>query len=148
MSSMLSDHFLVNIIVSFQKQSVSAKVISYRRYKSIDKEAFLADLRVSSLILDLYDSTMRNVVDQHAPLRTKEMPSRPMLPWHNKNIQAAKRHRRYCERLWIRTSLCVHFEMFKVSKILVKIPLPLLNLNILIKRSKHLMEIKGLFSVL
>jgi hypothetical protein len=77
---MLSDHFLVNIIVSFQKQSVSAKVISYRRYKSIDKEAFLADLRVSSLILDLYDSTMRNVVDQHAPLRTKEMPSRPMLP--------------------------------------------------------------------
>jgi len=39
-SSMLSDHFLVNINVSLQKQSVSAKVTSYRRYKSIDKEAF------------------------------------------------------------------------------------------------------------
>jgi len=48
------------------------------------------------------------------------MPSRQMLPWYNKNIQAAKRHRRYCERLWIRTSLCVHFEMFKVNNILVK----------------------------
>ena len=127
---MLSDHFLVDINVSLQKQSVSAKDISYRRYKSIDKEAFLADLRVSSLVLDppddvdhlvdLYDNTLRDIVDQHAPLRTKEMPSRPMLPWYNKNIQAAKRHRRYCERLWIRTSLCVHFEMFKVSKILVK----------------------------
>ena len=34
---MLSDHFLVNINVSLQKQSVSTKVISYRRYKSIDK---------------------------------------------------------------------------------------------------------------
>ncbi|KAK2151927.1 hypothetical protein LSH36_345g00012 [Paralvinella palmiformis] len=122
-SSMLSDHFLVNINLSLQKQSVSAKVISYRRYKSIDKESFLADLRVSSLVLDppddvdhlvdLYDNTLRDIVDQHAPLRTKEMPSRPMLPWYNKNIQAAKRHRRYCERLWIRTSLCVHFEMFK-----------------------------------
>jgi len=43
-----------------------------------------------------------------------------MLPCYNKNIQAEKRHRRYCERLWIRTSLCVHFEMFKVSKFLVK----------------------------
>jgi hypothetical protein len=43
-----------------------------------------------------------------------------MLPWYNKNILAAKRQRRYCERLWIRTSLCVHFEMLKVSKILVK----------------------------
>jgi len=51
-SSMLSDHFLVNFNVSLQKQSVSAKVISYRRYKSIDKEAFLADLPVSSLVLD------------------------------------------------------------------------------------------------
>ncbi|KAK2138836.1 hypothetical protein LSH36_2340g00003, partial [Paralvinella palmiformis] len=105
-SSMLSDHFLVDINVSLQKQSVSAKDISYRRYKSIDKEAFLADLRVSSLVLDppddvdhlvdLYDNTLRDIVDQHAPLRTKEMPSRPMLPWYNKNIQAAKRHRRYC----------------------------------------------------
>ena len=49
---MLSDNFLVNINVSLQKQSVSATVILYRRYKSIDKEAFLADLRVSSLVLD------------------------------------------------------------------------------------------------
>ncbi|KAK2156513.1 hypothetical protein LSH36_211g01021 [Paralvinella palmiformis] len=67
-------------------------------------EAFLADLRVSSLVLDppddvdhlvdLYDNTLRDIVDQHAPLRTKEMPSRPMLPWYNKNIQAAKRHKR------------------------------------------------------
>ena len=71
------------------------------------------------LLVDLYDSTLRDIVDQHAPLRTKKIPSRPMLPWYNKKIQAVKRHRRYCEWLWITTSLCVHFEMFKVSKILV-----------------------------
>ena len=70
--------------------------------------------------MDLYNSTLRDIVDEHAPLRINEMPSTPMLPCYNKNIQAAKRHRRYCERLWIRTSLFVHFEMFKVSKILVK----------------------------
>jgi len=44
---MLSNHFLTNINVS-----VSAKVISYRKYKSIDKDAFLANLQVSSLVLD------------------------------------------------------------------------------------------------
>ena len=119
-SSMLCDHFLVNINVS-----VLAKGILYRRYKSIDKEAFIADPRVSSLVLDppddvdnlvdLNDNTLRDIVDEHAPLRIKEMPSRPMLPWYNKNIQAAKRNRRYCVRLWIRTRLRVHFEMFKVS---------------------------------
>ena len=75
MSSMLSDHFLVNINVYVQNQSVSAQIISYRRYKSIDKEAFLADLRVVSLVLDspddvdhlvdIYDSTLRDIVDEH-----------------------------------------------------------------------------------
>ena len=98
-------------------------------------------------LVDLYNSTLRVIVDEHAPLRTKEMPRRPIIPWYNKNIQAAKRCR--SEWLWIRTSLCVHFERFKVSKIIVKkIPLPLLILNIIIKRSKHPREIKGLFSVL
>jgi len=41
LTSMLFDRFLVNINVSLQKQSVSAKVISNRRYKSIDMDAFL-----------------------------------------------------------------------------------------------------------
>ena len=35
-------------------------------------------------------------------------------------MQAAKRQRRYCERLWITTGFCVHYEMFNVCKILVK----------------------------
>jgi len=144
-SSMLSDHFLININISVQKQSVSAKDISYRKYKSIDKEAFLADLRVSSLVLDppddvdhlvdLYDSTMRDIVDEHAPLKTKEMPSQPMLPWYNKKIQATKRHRKYCEGLWIKTALCVHYEMFKVSKILVKDIFASAKCDIIIERS-------------
>ena len=93
-------------------------------------DAFLADLRVSSLVLDpqdhvdhpvdFYDSTFVAIVDEHAPLRTTEIPSRPLPPRYNKDIQAAKRHMRYCERLWIRTGLCIHYEMFKVSTIRVK----------------------------
>ena len=71
-------------------------------------------------LVDLYNSTLRDIVDEHAPLRTKDMPRKPMLPWYNKSIQVAKRHRRYCEWLWIRTTLCVHHKMFKVSKSLVK----------------------------
>jgi len=37
-SSMLSDHIYINIEVSLQKQSIAAEVISYRKYKSIDKD--------------------------------------------------------------------------------------------------------------
>ena len=54
-TSMQCDHIVININVFLQKQSVLAKVISYRKYKSIDNEAFLADLWVSSLVLDPSD---------------------------------------------------------------------------------------------
>jgi len=67
---MLSDHFLINVDVSLQKQSVSDKVISYRKYKSIDKDVFLAYLRIYSLVLDdvdhlanIYNNTLKDSVD-------------------------------------------------------------------------------------
>ena len=87
---------------------------------------------------DLYDSTLRDIVDELALLGTKEMPRMPILSWYNKNVQAAKRHRRYYVRVWIRTSLCVHYEIFKVSQILVKTTLA----------SDKSREMKGLFSVM
>jgi len=117
-----------------------------------------ADLRVSSLVLDppddvdhlvnLYDSILRHNVDEHAPLRTKEMPSRPMLPWYNKNIQAAKRHKGIVSGCGSGPVCVFILKCSRSVKFLLKIPLPLLNLNIIIKRSKHPREIKGLFSVL
>jgi len=110
-SSMLSDHFLVNIDVSLQKPSVPTKTMSYRKYRSIDKDAFANDLRASHLIIDppndldqlvdLYNNTLIDLIDKHAPLKSKEMPIRSLVPWFNKDIQAAKRHRRCCERLFI-----------------------------------------------
>jgi len=65
------------------------------------------------------NTTLRDLVDQLALLNKKEMPRRPLPPWYNKDIQAAKRYTRYWERL-IRTGLCVHYKMFKVGKIQIK----------------------------
>jgi len=103
-SSLLSDHFLINTTMY---RVVSAKVISSRKYKSIDGDAFLADPEVSSLVLDpqddilylvdLYNITLRDLVDEHASLGTKEMPRMSLLPWYNNDIWVAKRHRRYYE---------------------------------------------------
>ena len=47
------------------------------------------------------------------------MTQRPLVPWYNKDMQAAKRHRRNCERLWTRTGLSVNFEMFKAARLFV-----------------------------
>jgi len=84
-----------------------------KQYKSIGNYTFLVDLQVSSLAFDPSDA-VDHLVDLY------EMPGKPMLLCYKKNIQSAKRHKRYCELLWIRISLCVHYEMTKVSKSLVK----------------------------
>ena len=71
-------------------------------------------------LVDLYNNTLRDLIDKHAPLKTKKMPVRSLVPWYNKDIQAAKRHRRCCERLWNRTELTVHYEMFKAARLFVR----------------------------
>jgi len=93
----------------------------------------------SLLWANLYNGSKKNIIDKHTPLRTREMPRGPLLQWYN---TAGKRQRSYCERMWIKTGLCVHYEIFQISKIQPKMPLPLLNLNIRIKSSKHAREIK------
>ena len=115
MSSLILDHFLVNIDFSLQKPVLPTKTITYRKYCSIDQAALVADLNVSLLVsnrpddleqlVDLYHVTLRNIIDKHAPIMKKLMTQRSLVPWYNKDIQAAKRHRRNCERLWTRTGL-------------------------------------------
>jgi hypothetical protein len=87
---MLSDHFLNDIVVSLEKPSLSAKAVSYRQFRQMDKGAFKADLRDSCLMLDpsadldqlvnLYDYTLTALVEKHAPLQRKTLLSRPFFP--------------------------------------------------------------------
>jgi len=93
--STLSDHFLINIGVSLQEQSVSAKVISYKKYRSIDKDAFLADVGISprSLVYDLPDDIDRlvdlyNSTQKHSHHYTRDKKC-PLLSWHSKDIPTA-----------------------------------------------------------
>jgi hypothetical protein len=51
--SMLTDHFLINIEISLQTQYEST--ITYWKDRSIDKDTFLVDFCVSSLVLEAPD---------------------------------------------------------------------------------------------
>ena len=47
----------------------------------------------------------------------KGMPRRPLRPWYNKDIQAAKRYGRYSERMWIKTRVYVYYEISRLVKV-------------------------------
>ena len=114
------------------------------------KAVLLADLKAIRLVLDprkdldqmvdLYNSTLMDLLEKYAPLRKKQMPQRAL-----QRDTSCKRHRRYCERLWIRTDLSVHYEMFKLARLYVRDPVPLPSLSTVTIRSRNAKVIGKLF---
>jgi len=52
-------------------------------------------------------------MDKHAHIRTKIFTERPLTPWYNTAIMEAIQWRRKCERLYRRTGLTVHKDIYK-----------------------------------
>jgi len=65
------------------------------------------------MISSAYDSGIRRLIDKHAPLQVKTITLRSNTPWYTEDIREAKHKRRKAERLWRRTKLTVHHQMFK-----------------------------------
>ena len=56
----------------------------------------------ASDLADQFSSTLRSILDIHAPIKTKTVVQRPHTPWINPEILQAKRERSRLERCWRR----------------------------------------------
>ena len=70
---------------------------------------------LNRLVAD-YNSTLSNLLNHHAPLKSKTVGKRPSVPWYTAEIGAAKRLRRKAERKWRRTGLHEDFIAFKSQR--------------------------------
>ncbi len=52
-----------------------------------------------------YDTTLRSILDKHAPLKSKVMTVRPMVPWFNDSLKKLKAKRRKLERIMLKSKL-------------------------------------------
>ena len=50
--------------------------------------------------VNLFESTVRNILDDHAPLKTRTVKLQTESPWFNDDIRAARKTRRQLERKW------------------------------------------------
>ena len=84
----ISDHLAVHCKIAFKKPSYKRKEISYRNWKSVDKQSFITDIRESFLnnfenISDvteftaLYGSTLSSILEKYVPLRKRSVTMRP-----------------------------------------------------------------------
>ena len=86
--------------------------MTYRNLNKIDKTAFTSELKDISIDLQQIDDTnhlaasynvkMRQLLDKHAPIRSKTVVDRPMLPWYDADLKLLKADRRRAEKAWRR----------------------------------------------
>ena len=60
-----------------------------------------------------YNNCIRAAVDKHAPVQTKVVTLRPNTQWYSQELHAAKKDKHKAERVWPRTKLEVHRQIFK-----------------------------------
>ena len=90
--------------------------MSYRKLKSIDIHAFKSDITSSVLcsnthwndlgnLSKLYVSTLSEILDRHAPLKTKTLVTRVKIPWFNADVLQLKRFRHKAEQKALKSGL-------------------------------------------
>ena len=162
----ISHNMVIKIHLNMSKPPRPTTTISFRKIRAIDQNCLTDDIWESEILRHLtmeietmvcpYKSTLMTLPDKHARLKSKTQTAETLMSssskyWGAVAWSALKCTSKSCTATYICGSGPVCAFIVKCSrwvKILLKIPLPLLNVNIIIKRSKHPREIKGLFSVL
>jgi len=135
---LLSDHCSVSFEMDLAKPPLPKKEVQYRKVKSIDLKKFRSDIIESGLpgfhhddvdkLVDMYNSTLSEILEKHAPIKKRMVTIHPDAPWIDDEIKQKKREKRKAERNWRRTGLTVHKEIYIDER---------KHLNILISRSKR-----------
>ena len=106
----ISDHFLVLANLNYAKSKPIKQKVSFRSFRNFDLGQFRKDIQNSDLIknpksdlsalIDQYNLTLKNILNKHAPLKSKYVSEKPIAPWINPHIVTLKRERRRLERAW------------------------------------------------
>ena len=128
MDTQVSDHFAISCHFSVEKPEYETRKITTRKLDIINTDRFRDDLRqipclsnppadIDTLVNE-FNTGLGAVLDKHAPKRVRKKKIRPLNPWFDDVILAAKKNRRRCERIWLKTRLDKDKETFKVSSYL------------------------------
>ena len=117
------DHLAVHAKLNIGKPGSIRKENTFRRLRAISVPDFIMDIEQMPRIqctsgslddlVDAYNSGIRTLMDKHAPQQVKTITLRPNAPWYTDELRSAKHKRRKAERLWRKTKLTVHHQLFK-----------------------------------
>ena len=117
----VSSHFLLDFNLSIVPETKKLKSISYRATKNINSDKLIEDINskvnVSENLsfkdnIDNYNSTLRQIIDQHAPIKRRIIKEVNSAPWFDSEYKEIRRKRRNAEKSFRNTGLAVHKECY------------------------------------
>ena len=119
-----SDHFPIftSLVISPPSPPPLTKHF-FRCIKSINLNNFIRDIRTSRLItqpptnlsdlVECYNLTLSNILNKHAPMKSKLLRPKPSNPWFTPALQKLKSTRRHLEKIWSRTHSTFDLNLLK-----------------------------------
>jgi hypothetical protein len=116
----LSDHLAIHCTLQLVKPPFEQAEIYYRKLNNVNMDSFNEDLKVLdlnddydlSVLIDKYENTLKETLQQHAPQKRRTITLRPLSPWYNEQIGQEKRNRRKLERRWRASGLCIDRQLY------------------------------------
>ena len=104
---LFSDHFSISCALNFLKPDLEVKEVTIQP-KTIDLQSFFDDIASSDLcksqsdypkvLLDLYNTTLKSIYDQHTPPKKITITTRCVVSWFNKDIKQSNQVKRKSEQ--------------------------------------------------
>ena len=115
----ISDLLAIFLRTTFPvRNSCRIKHSEVRKLDKINKCKFISDIanseliqapyKTASLLSHQYFHTLRNLLDKHAPIHERKIPQHVNKELINREILAAKRHKRKVEREWRRDNSAIN----------------------------------------
>ena len=116
-----SDHCAVMCSMLVKRPLPHREVVTFRPLRRLDVDLFSRDILESTLHQDLkspsladnYYTTLHQLLDKHAPPKTKVVTVRPQSPWFTEELHECKLCKRRAERQWKSSGLEVHRLIFQ-----------------------------------
>ena len=126
---LISDHHAIQYAIDVNRPVKKPTQVVKRNYRSFDVDVFNADIHSTCLALSTaaptsdvselvasYNTSVKCVIDKHAPERLTTVRRDKPNPWYNGDIADARRRRRKAESVWRRTKLEVHRQIFVAAR--------------------------------
>lgn len=114
----LSDHFLITFNIDIKKTPEKRKITSRKKPTDFSKlendlEQTIPNIMSSPDLTNAYNTTLRELLDKHAPVVTRTVTDRPSAPWLTEEIKKLKAARRRAERKWRSSRLEIDRQIYR-----------------------------------